>query len=553
MRRTRSPFGLVLALVMALVMAACGSGDDAADDTAAPDETTAATDAPAETTAATEAPAEEETTTTTEAAPEEPESVAVGLGNMPPSGMPYLGAGSPGQYVWSNIFDGLTRIGPDGAPEPWLAESWTVADDNLTWTFSLRSGVTFSNGEALDAAAVEATFAEILSEEGRATYSANANNYSFVASVTAVDDTTVEIVTDTPNVLLPSAISIAYILPPAYFAEAGAEGFAQAPIGSGPYTVTEWGDDRITLDAWDGSWRGAPGVPTVEYVNLPDPAARVQALQSGQIDVAQSPSPDQAAPLTDEGFEIYSATRGQVLAMALRTDIGGPLADVRVRQALNYAVDKEAIREALTGGYSPTGGLYPPPGVNGHDAGRFVYPYDPDQARTLLEEAGYADGFDISAEMTLGSFPADAEIFEAMAGYLSEVGVNVTITQIDFQGEWLPNFLGTDGADWGGDAFNYSWGTAPLFDAVRPFNFYQCNWGNAWYCDEDAMPLIEAVNTTFDATERDAVLAQLLDHTAENPPSVMLTENFELWALRSGISGFEVFAFNAPFDGVTSG
>ncbi len=540
MRRRGSPIGLAIMLVMALVLSACSTTDDAA-------ETTTTAEATATTTG--EAPAA--TTTTTEAEPE-PTSVRVGLGNMPPSGMPYLGAGSPGQYVWSNIFDALTRIGPDGAPEPWLAESWSTADDNLTWTFNLRSGVTFSNGEPLDAASVEATFSTVLSEEGRTTYSANVNNFGFIDSVTAIDDTTVEIVTASPNVLLPSAISIAYILPPAYFAEGGAEGFAQAPIGSGPYTATQWGDDEIVLDAWADSWRGEPGVSTVSFINLPDPGTRIQALQSNQIDIAQSPDPDQAEALMADGFEIYSAARGQVLAMALVTDQGGPLADVRVRQALNYAVDNEAIREALTGGFSPTAGVYAPPGVNGYDSSRFVYSYDPDKARELLAEAGFADGFDIDAEMTLGSFPADAEIFDAMAGYLAEIGVNVTITQVDFRGEWLPKFLGTDGADWSGNAFNYSWGTAPLFDAIRPFNFYQCDWTNAWYCDEEAMPLIEAANTTFDADERDAVLGQLLDHTAENPPSVMLTENFELWAHSGNISNFSVFAFNSPFDDVAS-
>jgi len=540
MRRRGSPVWLVMVALLALVVAACG-GDDAED-------TTTTTEAATTTTADAG-----ETTTTTEPEPvEEAEAVSIGMGNMPPSGMPYLGAGSPGQYVWSNVFDALTRIGPDGAPEPWLAESWSTADDNVTWTFNLRDGVTFSNGEPLDAAAVEATFGTVLSEDGRATYSANVNNYGFIDSVTALDDLTVEIVTATPNVLLPSAISIAYILPPEYFAEAGAEGFAAAPIGSGPYEVMSWGGDEIVLQARADSWRGQPAIGTIEYLNLPDPAARVQALQSGQIDVAQSPSPDQAQSLIDAGFEVYSASRGQVLAMALITVDGGPLADVRVRQALNYAVDKDAIQDALTGGFAPTAGIYPSPGVNGYDSDRFVYPYDPDMARQLLADAGYPDGFDIEAEMTLGSFPADAEIFEAMTGYLADVGVNVTITQIDFGGAWLPKFLGTDGADWEGDAFNYSWGTAPLFDGIRPFNFYQCNWGNPWYCDEEAMPLIQAVNTTFDVDERNAILAELLDHTAENPPSVLLSENFELWAHTADLSGFEVFAFNKPFDSVSS-
>ncbi len=540
----------VLLMVLALVGAACDGGED---DTSDPT-TTAAT-------ATTAAPTEEATTTsqapeaatTTTQAPAEPVSLTIGLGNMPPSDMPYLGAGSPGQYVWSNIFDGLTVIDQTGAAAPALAESWSVADDNVTWTFNLRSGVSFSNGEPLNAAAVEATFATVLSEDGRATYSANAGNYSFIDSVTAVDDSTVQIVTSAPSVILPAAISIAYILPPAYFADAGAEGFAQAPVGTGPYATSEWSADRIVLEAWDGSWRGAPMVDSLEFLNINNANTRLIALASGDIDIAQSPDPGQAEALESEGFTVVSAPRGAVLALALINNRGGPLADVRVRQALNYAVDTDAIREALTAGFAPTGGVYPPPGINGHDPSREFYPYNPDRARELLADAGYADGFDMTAEVTLGGFPADREIFEAMQGFLADVGVNVELKQIDFSGAWLPNFFGRDGADWEGEAYNLSLRASPLFDAVRPFNFYRCGFVNEFYCDEAASPLIEAVNTTFDSGARNAALKELLDHTAANPPAIILTENFELWALRPGISGFGVFAFNTPFEGVSAG
>ena len=170
---------LVLFAALALVATACGD-DEGGDTTSTTQPAATSTTASDGATTTTAAP-----TTTTEAPPPEAVTIKVGLGNMPPSAMPYLGAGSPGQYVWSNLFDGLTRIGPDGAAEPALAESWSVADDNLTWTFELRDGVTFSNGEALDAAAVAATYDTVLSEDGRATYSANVNNYGFIESVTA--------------------------------------------------------------------------------------------------------------------------------------------------------------------------------------------------------------------------------------------------------------------------------------------------------------------------------------------------------------------------------
>lgn len=529
---------LVLLLAVAMVAAACdGDGDSDTSTT--------------QTTAATTTTAGNGDGTTTTQPEAEPASLTIGLGNMPASGMPYLGAGSPGQYVWSNIFDGLTVIDETGAASPALAESWSVADDNLTWTFNLRSGVEFSNGEPLDANAVEATFATVLSEDGRSTYSANAGNYSFIDTVTAVDDSTVEIVTSSPSVILPAAISIAYILPPAYFAEQGAEGFAQAPVGTGPYTTSEWGADRIVLEAWDGSWRGVPTVGTLEFLNINNVNTRMIALVSEDIDIAQSPDPAQAEALEQEGFTIVSGPRGAVLALALINNRGGPIADVRVRQALNYAVDKDAIREAITAGYAPTGGVYPPPGINGYDPDREFYPYDPDRARELLAEAGFPNGFDMTAELTLGGFPADREIFEAMQGFLADVGVNIELETIDFAGEWLPKFFGRDGADWEGEAYNLSLRASPLFDAVRPFNFYRCGFANEFYCDEAATPLIEAVNTTFDLDARNAALKELLDYSAENPPAIILTENFELWALRPGIEGFGVFAFNTPFEGVT--
>ena len=542
---------LALLLALAMVAAACGSdseSDDAESTTTAAEETTA-------TTAAAEA---EETTTTAAPEPEpepEPEmanELIVGLGNMPPSGMPYLGAGSPGQYVWSNVFDALTVVDADGSVAPALAADWSVADDNLTWTFNLRDDATFHNGDPLTAADVEATFGLVLSEDGRATYSANVRNFGFVDSVTAVDDTTVEIVTAAPSVVLPAAISIAYILPTS--AADDIEAFAAAPVGTGPFQVDSWGADEIVLSP-AGGWRGDPSVEKVTYLNLNDPATRLQALQSGQINVAQSPSPDSVESLQGDGFEIATFANGQVLALALITTANdpGPLTDVNVRRALNYAVDKEAIREALTGGFAASGGLYPPAGTNGYSPDIEPFPYDADMARQLLSDAGFGDGFDMVAELTLGGFPADREIFEAMQGYFADVGVNIELLEIDFGGDWLPKFLGTDDAFWVGNAFNLSWRTPPIFDAIRPFNFYQCNFSNQFYCDEDAQVLIDQINAEFDVATRNDLLNQLLGHTRENPPSVMLTENFELWATDPAISGFEVAAFNNPLEGVTVG
>ncbi len=488
--------------------------------------------------------------TTTTTAPE-PATVTIGMGLFPPSGVPWTGAGSPGQYVWAQVYDALTYVGPDGTIEPALATSWTSVDPT-TWEFTLREGVTFANGEPFTAEAVVATFQTVLSEEGRATYASNVNNYGFVSSVEAVDEFTVRVVTSTPNPLTPNALALAYIVPPAAFADQGAEAFATSPLGTGPFQATSWSDQEIVLEAWSGSWRGEPQVSTLRFLHLNEPAARLQALQSGQIDIAHSVIPDQIPTLENEGFGIFIGQRGSAMSLAFIGNRGGPMESQQVRQALNYAVDREAIADTLLAG-TTVPAVWPVEGVNGHDPGRQPYPYDPERAQELLAEAGYPDGFDIVAEITVGSFPADADIYEAMAGYLAEVGVNVELRQIDFAGAWLPKFNGTDGADWEGQAFGLSWNAAPLMDAIRPFAFFSCGWTNEFFCDEEAEELVNAVSANLDLEERDRQLAELLDMTRENPSALWLIATPELWAYDASISGFAVNNFNIRMEQVTVG
>ena len=199
------------------------------------------------------------------------DSIAIAVANFPPSAEPWTGVGSPGQFLWSAVFDALTVIDEDGTPQPALAESWESIDE-LTWQFTLRDGVEFHNGSALTADDVVGTFELLLSEEGAASYGSSIGNYNFIDTVTAVDDATIEFSTSSPSPLLPAAISIAYIVPIDYFNEVGASTFATEPIGTGPYQSAEWGSDRVEMEVYDASWRTAQ-VPSIEFVNLNDPAA----------------------------------------------------------------------------------------------------------------------------------------------------------------------------------------------------------------------------------------------------------------------------------------
>lgn len=480
--------------------------------------------------------------------PAGPTALRVGLPLFPPSGVPWSGVGAPGQYVWSSVFDALTAIGPDGSVRGALAESF-VARDARTWDFRLRHGVTFSNGEALDANAVVRTFQVLLSPDGRAEYAAHVSNYGSITSVTAADEATVEIVSSTANPLLPSAVSIVYIVPPRYFAEVGARGFASRPIGTGPYVAAEWGGDRITLTRRPGgSWRGPAGVDRVEFVALKEPAARVQALQSGQIDVAAELDPDQLQALGRQGFTVVNQPRAAIMSLSLIDVRGGPLANSDVRRALNYAVDKEAMARNLTAGLTWPA-AWPPKGVHGYSPARQPYPHDPVRARQLLAAAGYGGGFALTAEIVVGAFPADADIYQAMAADLREVGVDVELRTVDFAGQWLPRFSGR--APWVGQAFGLSWNAAPLMDAIRPFSYFSCRYAGAFSCDQEAQALIDRVDAAIEPAARDAALEELLDHTREVPPAIFLVEGRELWATSSRVRGLTVAAFDLPLEDVT--
>lgn len=535
MRRSKKCRTLVVALAAALVVAACAADDEAPAEE--PAEVTEATDD--------EPDAAEDEAAAEEGVDEAREQVRIAVANFPPSAEPWTGVGSPGQYIWSAVFDSLTVIGEQGDPEPALAESWEAVDET-TWEFTLRDGVEFHDGTPLTADDVVGTFELLLSEEGAASYGSHVGNYRFIESVTAPDDTTVRIETSGPSPLVPAAISIVYIVPIDHFNEVGAETFATEPIGTGPYSSASWGSDRIELERYDNSWRDA-NFAGLEYVNLNDPASRTQALQSGQVDVIIAGSADAALELEQAGYTNYVARSGRLMTIAMITNEGGPLAEREVRQAMNLAVDAEAIAEALVGGLT-SASAWPPEGVVGYDPDRDPYGYEPDRARELLETAGYGDGFEISAEVTLGAFPADREIYESAAAYLSEVGIELELTEIDFAQEWLPNYIGSGGADWAGDAFGSTWVSPPLLDGVRPLTQYRCDWSNPWFCDDELDRMLDEVNSELDADARQPKLAELLDYVHEEAPVLWLVELVELWVTDPDLSGWQVHNFNPTFD-----
>jgi peptide/nickel transport system substrate-binding protein len=268
--------------------------------------------------------------------------------------------------------------------------------------------------------------------------------------------------------------------------------------------ASEWSQDKLVATAFADSWR-PPKIPNLLILDLPEPAARVQALNSGQIDIAWTVRPDQRSVVEAAGGKVVMSTTNNTLNLMLRhVDENSPVADVRVRRALNYAFNKQQFIDTVLGGTTVPASQPTTPGMGGHFADIKPYPYDPDKARALLAEAGYADGLDLVAEIVVvvGDFK---DTMEAMAADFKRVGVNLELRVVS-----IPDFVQRvlTRVPWEGDAFSMMYEGYPSSDLSRPMNTHSClviaQGRTPHTCFEEIMPAINGMNSTFDPVKREA-------------------------------------------------
>ncbi len=296
------------------------------------------------------------------------------------------------EAVLRNIYDSLTTATREGKVEPGLASAWRVVDD-VTFEFDLVSGVAFSNGEPLTADDIVFTFDRVITEgaiDGNS--SPRAGLLGPIDHVEKVDDSTVRFVYQTtfPQELLLQALTHFQIVPQDYITEVGNAGFASAPVGSGPFTFARGSlDSQVVLQANPTHWRGAPELSTVVFRMMPEPSTRIASLLSGEIQIAQAIPPDLVERLTAAADVIVMTAPG-TRSYEIEFDVTKPpFDDVRVRQAINYAIDWDSILTNLYQGYGTRLATAFLPSGFGYDASLDAYPYDPEKARELLKEAGY--------------------------------------------------------------------------------------------------------------------------------------------------------------------
>ncbi|MBL8629308.1 MAG: ABC transporter substrate-binding protein, partial [Rhodospirillaceae bacterium] len=382
------------------------------------------------------------------------------------------------------IFDGLTRLDADGKLIPALADRWENVDA-LTWRFHLKPNVTFSNGTPLTAEAFEVGVNYLASDEGNK--EGLKTELGFLKSARVVDDLTIDIVTTEPVASFPRYATAIMAAEPNLWRKLGRDEFGRTPVGTGPFKADNISSTRWQLSAFTQSWR-APKVDKLELLMLPDASSRVQALASNRVDVAMIIGPDNIDTLESAGMGVKNFISATTFAITLMTERGGPFADVRVRKAVNMAINRDRLTTQLLAGRTNSTGQPATRLVYGYDPSITPFPYDPARAKKLLAEAGLANGFTFTLEAPISATASDALVFQQVQADLRAIGVTMNITTIPY-----PLFLAkSTKTEYTGEAFPIMWTSWPTYDVLRSMKAHSCLGNVPWFCDPQMTPLYKA-------------------------------------------------------------
>jgi len=457
---------------------------------------------------------------------------------------PLVTATGDSQRWGLQMYDSLYTFDSKGKLLPQLATSYKISDDGLHYTYVLRDGVKFHNGDALSSADVKFSMDWILNPKTKSTR--RPQFAQLIESVDTPDARTVVFNLRTRDgAFLNKIAGYLFIIPKAYCEKLAApEDFAKAPVGSGPFKFVEQQIGQFTkIERFDGYWGPKPQVKTIIYKVIPEPTSRVNALLSGEVDISEGIPTNQVASLKKEaGIDVLPTPIGSPLAVRLYSDDPeSPLSKRDVRLALNYAIDVNAIIKSVFHGIGAPMATYIskyyPIGV---DPALQPYGYDPKKAKALLAAAGYPNGFEIKM-YSASDMPK--ELAEAVVAYWSQVGVRARVQYMDY-------------AAW--SRINNTHATAPMtimqfsnaiWDPLHPVQGAAAKdgtWSN--YSNPEVEKLLLQAQGTEDAAGRDRIFKQIGRVLHDDAQSVLITELFYVfgkkrdleWEPQSGIAWYNL-------------
>ena len=474
-----------------------------------------------------------------------------------------------------NIFEGLVEYIPGTTEiQPCLAESWKVSSDGLKITFNLREGVKFHDGSDFNADAVVFSFARQYDADHEyhqyGDWAYWGYMFSDIDKLVKVDDYTVEVVLKNINASIMTSLAMftANIVSPANAEKYGADAFKN-PSGTGPFKFVEWiKDDHITLEANNNYWRESAKLDKLIFKVIPDPSARLLALEANGIQGMEYPDPASIDRIKDNAdLQLLTQAGMNVGYIALNCGYGyidanengvhdsdepweevpgyiEALTKKEVRQAVNYAIDKESIVKDLYKGTAIVAKNGMPPFMLGYNDAVKDYPYDPEKARDLLASAGYPDGFKATLFVMPVSRPYmfdPPKIGEAIKAYLADVGIDIEL----FQEDWSTYLEDTEAGKhemcllgWTGDNGD-------------PDNFMNVLYGPnsasigaagnvAFYNNGEVQELLTKAVRTYDTDERAKYYKQAQEIIHEDAPWVYIAHSNQNLAFRANVQGYVI-------------
>lgn len=454
---------------------------------------------------------------------------------------PQMSASPPTDTATRLMYEGLLAPGEGGSVEPLLATKWANPADRI-WTFTLRDGVTFHDGSPLDAEAVAASFNHIIDPAAKKTRS---SEFSRVERVVPTGRMTVRFELTEPWPTLPNELAYAAGAVVSKSAVEDGVDLTKQSAGTGPYRLEGTKDGTVTLARFDDYWGEASDVSTMELVPVSAENTRVQMLQSGQADVAMGlPISSVKGIESSDSTQVVADEGGLVMHLGLNQNYE-PFSHVEVRRALNMAIDRQAIIDTTLGGHAVPADSYLAPTVQGH-AAQEPYAFDPDAARDLLAEAGYADGFDMTLTVPSGRYPGAAEMAQAVQGFLGEVGIRTRIETVDFGAEI--DAITKPAKENEVQAYLLGWQAATAEPSLvsnivfRSTAFPPDSWNTMFYANPDVDGVLDKADVEADDDARAELYAQAQALVWDDAPWVFLAVPDNLVGAKRGVSGIRSLA-----------
>jgi peptide/nickel transport system substrate-binding protein len=462
-------------------------------------------------------------------------AVTVATSGLPSILDPDKAVGSADTMFAGNVFESLIQLNPTpsdgrGRHVPALATSWTISPDGKSIDFKLRQGVVFHDGTPMTAEDVKFSIDRAVAPETKNPYRS-----SWLANIEGAD------ILDAATVrirlsrawagTMDSLAARGQIMPKAYLERVGDDGFAKAPIGTGPLVfLSRKIGDAVEFKTFDHHWAKQPNATTVTWRQVPDLNTRIALLSSGEVDLITDILPSLTSTIESSGAKVQSLRGIFQRFLVINTLAGGPLADRRVRLALNLALDRKTLFKAVFGRDVPLlNGPLSATQIGGD--GAEPYPYDPDRAKKLLAEAGLPNGFTTELNYASGRYIGEDELLPAFVSYWKRIGVHVDIKPME-QAKWIE--VSRTKAYTG--MLSFSKAVGQVADPFSAFDRHiHCGGLYSGYCNKELDALVDSAVGVIDEHKLEQVFAQAQKLAHDDAAQIFLFDEPYLIATKPGV------------------